>query len=255
MKYQTVLLSGAGNTFHFIDMKDYLNLNFLNKKDFVKNTCQQHPADGFVFITMIDDTKYEWEFYNKDGSDAAMCGNAARCVGYFVTEIQKNKNLYIQLQTTAGLLNIAKIAQSEFRVQTTAVFQLNNENYFFCDTGVPHVVIPVLNGADFSTKKTDCELIRNSKEFLTQGTNVTLFKQIGQRIQGVTFERGVEDFTAACGTGALAIGFYLKCTQNINQAKIEMPGGIISIDMSETQTPLMTGSAVLVNYCESEALL
>ena len=74
----------------------------------------------------------------------------------------------------------------------------------FVDTGVPHVV----HFADDLDKVNVKDLgahLRNHKEFAPEGTNADFVKVIdSHNIKIRTYERGVEDETLACGTGAVA---------------------------------------------------
>ena len=66
------------------------------------------------------------------------------------------------------------------------------------------------------------------------------------RLKAVTYERGVEDFTAACGTGASAAAFYNLSNYGIKITDIEMPGGTLRMNLTDITKPIMTGPANLL---------
>ncbi len=259
MKLHTSLISGAGNTFHihFVETSVEQLRQKISIKDVVKSICQKNPADGFIFLERVESTgsaagggnEYVWSFYNKDGSDAEMCGNAARCVGLFISQELKNPKPTYLLKTTAGIILINKLgagvgSQWMFEIQMTPIKRLQHPEYFYCDTGVPHVVIPISNMNRYPLMKNFCVEIREHVDFQPRGTNVTLIDTTSpEKISAVTFERGVEDFTQACGTGAMAAGFYLWEKMGQHQVKIHMPGGALDINLENLSQPRMTGPA------------
>lgn len=254
MKLQTSLISGAGNTFHihFVEKSLVQLEQKISIKDIVRSVCAKNPADGFIFLERTESTgnnEYLWNFFNKDGSDAEMCGNAARCVGLFISQELKNLKPTFLLKTTAGLILINTIgpgagAEFMFEIQMTPVKRMQHIQYFYCDTGVPHVVVPISNINRYPLMKNFCIEIREHQDFQPRGTNVTLIDTTNpEKISAVTFERGVEDFTQACGTGAMAAGFYLWEKMGRHKTKIFMPGGTLEINLENLTQPRMIGPA------------
>lgn len=252
MNIHTTLISGAGNTFHvyFLDQ----GINQIQQKisiaDIVTNICRKNPADGFIFLERGSynlDKEFTWYFYNKDGSDAEMCGNAARCVGYFIVDKLKNNRPTFLLHTKAGQILIGRMThpttgQLMFEIQMTPLKRLQHKDYFYCDTGVPHVVIPISNINRYPMMKNFCIEIREHQDFQPRGTNVTLIDTTNpEKIAAVTFERGVEDFTQACGTGAVAAGYYLWEKMGLHRSQIYMPGGLLEINLENLSQPKMVG--------------
>lgn len=257
MKINTELISGAGNTFHIYFLNNDSDIDSSHRPQIAQVFCEKFKADGFVFLkNNLNESMYEWDFYNNDGSNAEMCGNAARCVGYYIQNILKDKGPFYRLKTVAGVMNITPENQNNYLVQTSPVLKLTHSKYFFCNTGVPHLVIPIKNNESFESYKEFCKQLRISDDFKPQGTNVTLLKEnaLTQSLtcSAVTYERGVEDFTLACGTGALAVGFYCLEKYSFKKIRVEMPGGTLMIDMSNVIKPLMLGPAVSVRSCQYE---
>lgn len=248
MPIQSSLISGAGNTFHI-----YYNMKEVSpSSELVKKICSQFPADGVVFLKepVAPNTFYSWDFYNNDGSLAEMCGNATRCVGYYVENILSKTDKKIELMTTAGLIQIQVLGQHQYQVLMTTPCITPHSKLFACDTGVPHVVIEIPSDNTFDQHKAMAKELRSQPEF-PKGTNVTLLKHTPDEntVKAVSFERGVEDFTLACGTGAVAAGLFMNIRYKKNKTNIEMPGGTIMIDMTDRNQPIMTGPAEHLKDC------
>lgn len=247
---KTHLISGAGNTFHITWQSPILDIQ--SQQKWAQEICRVKPADGFIFLRPrsqgSENNHYAWGFYNNDGSPAEMCGNATRCVGYYVNNILDAKGSHIVLDTIAGPIHIDIINSDTFKVQMTPVIRLANNNYFFCDTGVPHIVIEVENFESYKEKKAECRQLRFDPQFQPRGTNVTLisFKDGYESLKAVSYERGVEDFTEACGTGAMAAAFY-NLEKNLQKiTRVQMPGGDLIMDLTNLNSPIMTGRAHLI---------
>lgn len=262
MKIQSYFISGAGNKFLicFIQENQRDEVSSFSKevkKSFLKKVCLDTQSDGFIFLSRNEtDLNYSWEFYNNDGSDAEMCGNATRCVGFFVQNILKDTRPFWQLLTVAGLIEISSAAQNstDYKVVMTPIQQLSSSLGFFCDTGVPHLILEIADFADYLKHKEQARALRKHSDFGPKGTNVTFvtFLSPNNKVQAVSFERGVEDFTAACGTGAMAAAFYNLIKRGSVQTEVEMPGGTLIMNLTNLQRPTMTGPTVLIGKYEYE---
>jgi len=210
-------MSGTGNDFIIIDNRDK-KVADSEMVNFVVRACrrgQSVGADGLLFIETDPEHDFAWRFFNSDGSEAQMCGNAARCVARlaYLDGIAGEESVF---RTIAGPIH-ALVAGSAVRVQMTkpqglkAEFPLKLEDgqllsAGFVDTGVPHTVI-ILDDKSFSEIPV-LELgrqIRFHPHFAPAGTNVN-FVNISDPgcIEVRTYERGVEAETLACGTGLVA---------------------------------------------------
>lgn len=262
MKIQTYLISGAGNTFHIVFDKNseekYSALPVEIKKKIAREQCKNKTADGFIFLFQSpgsdNNGSYEWSFYNNDGSDAEMCGNATRCVGYYIKNILKSELKSWSLNTAAGKIKIEIVENEKFNITMTPVIELKSTLGFYCDTGVPHLVIEKSSLDINDELKTEARKLRHHPSFLPRGTNVTFvaLEQDKTKLSAVSYERGVEGFTAACGTGAMAAAFYNLTKRGVKQTQVEMPGGTLIMDLSNLESPKMTGPAVLLGSYEYE---
>lgn len=85
----------------------------------------------------------------------------------------------------------------------------------YINTGVPHVVwfVDDLEGLDVRKLGS---LIRYHQEFQPEGTNANFVKVIDEgTIKVRTYERGVEDETLSCGTGAVASAIISAQTRSV----------------------------------------
>lgn len=140
MKISTTLVSGAGNTFHIIWKSSVVDTK--EQQRITEIICKNTPADGLIFLNQAQD-HFKWDFYNNDGSVAEMCGNATRCVGFYIKNKLSNHLDNYQLNTIAGPIQITALSPEKFQIQMTKILELESKSYFYCDTGVPHIVIPI----------------------------------------------------------------------------------------------------------------
>ena len=206
--------SGSGNDFIIIDNRDKI-INEKNLKNFVANVCRRKMsvgADGLILVERSDLVDFKWRFFNSDGSQPEMCGNGARCAARFAY-LNKIAGSKMSFETIAGIVS-AEVKNDRVKIKITdpsdlkTDYIINLENgpisLSSVNTGVPHVVIAVLNLDDVEVVRLGRE-IRFHKRYAPSGTNVNFIcKQKEGMVAIRTYERGVEDETLACGTGAVA---------------------------------------------------
>ncbi len=249
MKITSVLISGAGNTFHIISDDRIQNESEIIKKSIIKNVCLRNPADGVIFLKNGSvNNLFEWDFFNNDGSAAEMCGNATRCVGFYLKNEMRDLRDTWLLQTKAGSIKIKALTENNFQITMTSLVLLQSTHGFFCNTGVPHLVLPTTQIGKYENLRVQAQALRMHTDFLPAGTNVTFIHLSAdqKKMKAVSYERGVEDFTQACGTGAVAAAFYNLKMNSVLETTVEMPGGSLIINLTDQKNPLMTGPAVLI---------
>lgn len=192
--------SASGNDFiicHCFIEKDY-------SSDAIKlcNRTEGIGADGLVVLVPCLDVDFKWLFYNSDGSDAAMCGNATRAVSHYAFANQIVASNEMQFLTGAGLIK-SLVENDIVETQLTAPKVINEEFiqggflWHLVDTGVPHLVTIV----------DDLELYNHdlcAKMRYEHNANVNFAKIENGILKVRTYERGVEGETLACGTGMAA---------------------------------------------------
>ncbi len=241
-------LVGAGNDFVFALHKNIPK--DLDRSTFAKQICNRNTgigADGLVIIHELETERFAfvWDFYNSDGSKAEMCGNAARCTVLFIHEHYQTDQC--EFETMAGLVK-GHYTPGHIEVSwkltsdKMAEVDLDLENFksfkgYYINTGVPHFVIHnQLN--EISLK--DCAEIQAHPKFGKEQTNVTLLDSLEDGVNSTkTFERGVKDFTLACGTGVIASAFVLQSQKKEDIYHLEAPGGSLSVKIDGTKVTLI----------------
>ena len=221
-------MSGAGNDFVIIDQRRPL-VPQGEQENFVRMVCRRMfsvGADGVIFIENSEHADFSWKFYNADGSIAEMCGNGARCAARFAFAkgIAEKK---MSFETLAGTIEAEVLDDGEevsllmtspfdFRTGLEADLDGTTHTISFMDSGVPHAVIFMDEGAEIPVKKWGHE-IRFHKLFQPAGANVNFVQYLadgGIRVR--TYERGVEDETMACGTGAVAGAIFASASGKLD---------------------------------------
>lgn len=241
--------SGAGNTFFILFFKDVAPDQ---RKLFTQNICLQKKADGVLFIDQQQE-EYIWDFYNADGSTAEMCGNAARCAVLFLKQQKVVTQSKFNFLTLAGKIQVSELKNQQYQVEMPEVVIKNQKlivsfegikiQGFWVQAGVPHFVIEEQSYEQ--DLRTYAREVRKHALFAPQGTNVTFVRQkMKNELVAITFERGVEDFTLACGTGAVAAAVWSRSqTKESGVYKVQMPGGKLEVDLTNPQRPLLIGGA------------
>jgi len=233
-------LQGCGNDFIFTE--DTAFENILDKRAFVKKICQRKfsvGADGFIFLKKQTDD-FHWDFYNSDGSDAEMCGNAARCAALYIQSKYKiNKTNLVSLAGRHELM----ADKGEYTVEMLSLSSLETlaESIYFINTGVPHVV--VINPIE--TQDVIKKFRYHDNGVDDKGCNVSILSKEGNRNLVKTFERGVEGFTMACGTGAVAAAFVLRDLNGGDKISLVMPGGKLSVSFLNDKVYLSGASEIV----------
>lgn len=264
-----VKMSGAGNTFVLVDATktstwtDIESQLRIKRVPFVKMICDRTlgvSADGVLFLQDGENgTDYSWDFYNADGSTADMCGNAARCAALFANEyLSSSLTGTYKFKTGAGVVTAQVLGDERVRVLMPKVkdyqefrhLEIDGQPHTFSyvNSGVPHLVMQLSNYKHAADMKEMARKARHHKDLGKEGANVTFYvKEKDNLIKAVTFERGVEDYTQACGTGAVAAAYVESAKSKTKSIDVHMPGGILLVQFPEEGgQPLMTGEAVFV---------
>ncbi|MDT8395369.1 MAG: diaminopimelate epimerase [bacterium] len=212
-----VKMSGTGNDFIIIDNRGKLVANS-EMVELAVQACrrgQSVGADGLLLIEDDPELDFAWRFFNSDGSEAEMCGNAARCVARLAS-LDGISGEELVFRTIAGPIQ-ASVDGTGVTVQLTRPagleprfdLELDDGEQIeagFVDTGVPHtiVLLPSGNLEDLDVQETGRK-IRFHPRFSPAGTNANFIEITGPGSVNIrTYERGVEAETLACGTGAVA---------------------------------------------------
>jgi len=232
-KIEFYKMSGSGNDFIIIDNRNHI-IDEDGLSNFIAKVCRRKMSvgsDGIILVENTDNADFKWRFFNSDGSTAEMCGNGARCVARFAY-LNDIAGSNMSFETLAGLVK-AEVIEERAKVKMTDPFDLKTDDTIelkkgsvpisSINTGVPHVVI-VKNSIDDVDIVEIGREIRYHDQFSPAGTNVNFICHIkDQTIAIRTYERGVEDETLACGTGAAASAIVMA-----QKMKLDSPVSVLT---------------------------
>jgi diaminopimelate epimerase len=242
-------MNGAGNDFIVLDNRSGA-LPEAALGQVARRVCERHlslGADGLMVVAAPrQGGDYRMLFYNSDGSMGEMCGNGARCIcryGYENGLAGERQTV----ETTAGIVTGERISARQYRVRlndpTTVRRGLTLEaagrtvtaDYVeLGDPGIPHAAVemPGLAQVPEEELRTLGRALRWHSAF-PRGANVNFYEITGpDRVLERTYERGVEDFTYACGTGTGSVVTVLTLAGRVSgrDVRVTMRGGELTID-------------------------
>jgi len=246
---------GTGNDFILVDDREGNTLSILTQ-EVIADLCRRHTgigADGMILMRDSESCDFSMKYFNSDGIEGTMCGNGGRCLVAFAHALGIIQSRY-QFEAIDGLHQASlKDGIIELEMQKPFGYRAISPQEDWIHTGSPHFVsiqntpveeIDVLNlGRN----------IRNSETFAEEGTNVNFVNEIDERTLKVrTYERGVEDETLSCGTGAVAVvyTYLLKKGWPHHEMLVQTSGGDLKVMVEhpgeEEERVLLSGPAVKV---------
>ena len=228
-------MNGAGNDFMVMDARDDETRDF---SALALELCKITGADGFMAVGKSETADFRLHFYNSDGTRGEMCGNGARCICRFAHDMGI-AGPEMTVQTDAGLVPGKRIDENRYRVKLNnpSILDLNRKgNIAYAelgDPGVPHAVAEYTGDlwGDKEVLREQMRALRYDPAF-PKGANVNFYQVMGEdEVRILTFERGVEDFTLACGTGtgSTAAVMWRKGLLTGNVLTAHNPGGTLKI--------------------------
>lgn len=266
-------MNGAGN--------DFIILNNLTEHiphdqfpSIARTLCHRHlsiGADGLMVVeSPLQGGDYRMLFYNSDGSQGEMCGNGARCICRYGYE----SGLAGEAQTVespSGLVTGTRIDRRNYRIRLTdpsvidldrpveALGQTCHCSYIELGTpGLPHAVVPCpgLSKLTMDDLRELGKALRWHPAF-PKGANVNFYEITAPgHITELTYERGVEDFTYACGTGTGSTVLALTLLGKVSgeDITVTVPGGELRVTVDRERDQIrnlwLTGPTNIV--CEGE---
>lgn len=249
---------GTGNDFIIID-----NREFLFERDnykLIKKLCHRRfgiGSDGLMLLQNDPASDFEMIYYNADGKEGSMCGNGGRCIVAFakmlgLVEKEAKFNAADGLHT-AIIIKTHSSEHYSIKLKMQDVKEIEEyPDYYFIDTGSPHYVCFRKN-IDLINVVEEGRRIRYSEPFGTIGTNVNFVEAQNNSLCMRTYERGVEDETLSCGTGAVAsalVAVHSKKIENKGHTEILSGGGKLRVHYSMVEKKFeniwLEGDAVCV---------
>jgi len=226
-----IKMNGAGNDFVLLDNR--AGDIHLDPKQ-ISRICDRHRgvgADGILLLEKAaNGADFRMRYYNRDGGEAEMCGNGARCFARFANQVAGAKGK-ISFETPAGvigaelhgeLVTLEMSDPRDLRLNVALPIRSGNKTVHFINSGVPHVIVPVSQIDDVDVQG-EGAVIRRHEMFAPAGANVNFLEERGKtQIAIRTYERGVEDETLACGTGVVASALIFAATR-----KVDGPIGVL----------------------------
>ncbi len=228
MKYS--IYSGAGNDFVMINNWNNI-VPFEKQKEFTIKICNEKfkQVDGVIFLDKPQGkaASIRMNYYNRDGSYGAMCGNGARCIAQFAVDEEVVKLNEFSLEAVDKIYkvelkgnNIIKIhfpPPSEYKLNIDVKSKISESslNLHWIQVGSEHIILFIndeINKKALKIKSLDEAKIntwgselRFHTEFQPKGANVNFADvKSSKEIRIRTYERGVERETLACGTGIIS---------------------------------------------------
>ena len=197
-------MNGAGNDFMVMDARG----GKYNFEELAIKLCKLTGADGFMAVDHSEVADFKLHFYNSDGTRGEMCGNGARCICRYAYELGLAGET-MTVETDAGLVPGWRLTETQYKVKLNnpGILDLSRKGPIayveLGNPGVPHAVAAYEGDlwADADCIRDHMEQLRWDRVF-PKGANVNFHQWVGPaEIRVLTFERGVEDYTLACGTG------------------------------------------------------
>jgi len=229
-------MSGSGNDFILIDNRSG-QIKDEEMTHLVKRACRRREsvgADGMIFVTKSDHCDFRMRYFNADGGEVEMCGNGGRCVSRFAY-LKGIAGPKMTLETLAGPVS-AEVNGRMVKLLMPRPTGISRdidlerhtgwESVDFINTGVPHVVVCVEDLSNYPVFEQGRD-IRFHPLFAPEGTNANFMRVSGPDLLEIrTYERGVEDETLACGTGAIACALVASLRAGLSSpARVKTMGG------------------------------
>jgi len=230
-KYQ-----GTGNDFVMIDNRS----EFFPKENvqLIAHLCDRRfgiGGDGLILLENDSETDFKMVYYNSDGNQSSMCGNGGRCLVAFAKKLNvisdsctfiATDGLHHASVANDGIVSLQMIDVSKVKIA---------EDYVFLNTGSPHHVQLVDDLENYNIKENGAA-IRYGSLYGAAGSNINFVKKINEDTFALrTYERGVEDETLSCGTGATAAAIAMNATGKTNSTSIHLnvEGGKLEVSFDK----------------------
>ena len=237
-KYQ-----GTGNDFIIVDNR---NLIFdKNNSLLIQKLCNRKTgvgSDGLILMENHKNLDFKMVYFNSDSSESGFCGNGSRCITHFAKFLGIVTD-NVRFEAIDGI-HRAKIIGDAIRVKMNNIdaFKIKhfNNGYkaTFVDSGSPHLLIYKSDINNFDIIHESKSIKNHFKKNFSKGININYFSLSNDVVSLRTFERGVEDETLSCGTGAVALAVCLEINSKINNNKvlINTKGGELKVNLKKTES-------------------
>ena len=250
-----IKMHGAGNDYVFID--GFETSLPSNSAELSRRISDRHfgvGSDGLVLLVppRDDSTDVEMRMWNADGSEGAMCGNAARCIALWMQR-QRRVTAVCRIGTVSGTV-LAEVLQPERHENAADVrielrsprFPTDTEQvledvtlpgtadrcvrFTAVSVGNPHAVIFVDELSDRDVRHLGSIISQHPR--FPGGINVEWVRVVSpEELEVRVWERGSGE-TLACGSGACAAAAAaIRAGYCLRDAaiKVVLPGGRLTV--------------------------
>ena len=248
---------GAGNDFILIDDRDR---SFPVSPELIRKMCDRHfgiGADGLILLRKREGYDFVMVYFNSDGKESSMCGNGGRCsiaLADFLSLVVKDARFLATDGEHHGTILHRTEKKWQIKLKMSDVKGVEKDpSGYLVNTGSPHLVKQV-DSADQVDVFRDGKNIRNSGQFALEGVNVNFVEWSRKELYARTYERGVENETLSCGTGATAAALAYAYEKGLPAGEIivRTRGGRLTVSFrrsSDGYTDIwLEGPAELVFY-------
>ena len=255
-------MSGSGNDFVFVDGVGFPDAaTAALDPDFVRAVCAAHTgvgADGVAVFRPADDVDFALTYFNRDGSEGELCGNASLCAVRLSTDLGIARRSGLRFSTLAGTIHgRIRDGRPEVDLQPVRAIAADagiprlaaEQAMGFANTGVPHLVIRTASLTDIPLETRGPELRYHPS--LAAGANVNWVARESGGWAMRTYERGVEAETLACGTGAVACAALLRTwgESGVSSSLRTKSGQVLTVDFRDAGDlwyPTLSGEGRIV---------
>lgn len=230
---------GAGNDFVLLDNRDHVFKKLSTTQ--IAQLCHRNKgigADGLILLETSDTADFKMVYYNADGHESSMCGNGGRCAVAFANRL-KIIDTKTNFEAIDGLHEAEILSDGIVQLGMKAVSKITtHQDALVLDTGSPHYVTLIDSLTEIDMQKEGAK-IRYSEPFKEEGINVNFIALTSSgELHIRTYERGVENETQACGTGAVAAAIAadhwgLPCHKN--PITLHALGGVLQVNFNKTE--------------------
>ena len=230
-KYQ-----GTGNDFVMIDNR----LQNFPKENIalIAQLCDRRfgvGGDGLILLENDENSDFKMVYFNSDGNQSTMCGNGGRCLVAFAKKMAVIDN-HTSFNAIDGLHHATIENDGIVALQMIDVTSIKKEKeYSFLNTGSPHHVQLVDDLKKYNVKEQGATL-RYGSLYGKEGSNINFVSKINENTFALrTYERGVEDETLACGTGATAVAIAMHDSglTSATAININVEGGELAVSFDK----------------------
>lgn len=224
---------GTGNDFIILDNRngEYNGLT-IQQVHFLCDRRFGIGADGLMMLENEAGYDFRMRYFNADGKEGSMCGNGGRCLVQFAKENGIVNDDY-HFIASDGIHDATILSSGLIKLKMQDVEGVKeNNNIKILNTGSPHYIQYVEHLDSMDVYK-EGKTIRYSDAYKAEGINVNFVERLPNGIRIRTYERGVENETLSCGTGATASALASADREGPQITNVKVEGGSLSISFNK----------------------